>query len=51
VPVIGGVIADQHGLAAVFYLLGGTMLIANLLVYLLPNERGAEQGGRERRGT
>jgi len=39
VPIVGGVIADHHGLAAVFYLLGGTMLIANLLVYLLPNER------------
>jgi fucose permease len=39
VPVVDGVIADHHGLAAVFYLLAGTMLVANLLVYLLPNEQ------------
>ena len=41
VPVIGGIIADYHGLAAVFYLLAGTMLIANVLVYLLPGENPA----------
>lgn len=41
VPVIGGIIADRHGLAAVFYLLAGTMLIANVLVYLLPKDERA----------
>jgi len=39
VPVIGGFIADQWGLAAVFYVLAGTLLIANVLCYFLPRER------------
>lgn len=38
VPPIGGMIADAHGLPAVFYFLAGAMLVANFLVYLLPNE-------------
>jgi MFS family permease len=38
VPPIGGMIADAHGLPAVFYFLAGAMLIANFLVYLLPHE-------------
>jgi len=38
VPPIGGIIADAHGLSAVFYFLAGTMLVANLLVYLLPHQ-------------
>ncbi len=37
-PAIGGMIADQWGLSAVFYFLAATMLIANLLVYLLPHQ-------------
>ncbi len=43
VPVIGGVIADGYGLAVVFYLLAGTMIIANVLVYLLPGETAARE--------
>lgn len=39
VPIIGGLIADQWGLAAVFYVLAGTLLIANVLCYFLPRER------------
>ncbi len=35
--MVGGAIADQWGLGAVFYLLAGSMLAANVLVYLLPN--------------
>lgn len=35
---IGGLIADAYGLTAVFYLLAGTMLIANFLVFLLPRQ-------------
>ena len=35
-PAIGGLIADTWGLAAVFYFLAGTMLIANVLVFMLP---------------
>ncbi len=42
VPLVGGLIADQWGLAAVFYVLAGAMAIANLLVYLLPDV-GAKQ--------
>jgi MFS family permease len=38
VPPIGGLIADAYGLSAVFYLLAGTMLVANFLVYLLPHQ-------------
>ncbi|MBE0616012.1 MAG: MFS transporter [Burkholderiales bacterium] len=35
-PLAGGMIADTWGLAAVFYALAGTMLVANVMVYLLP---------------
>ena len=38
VPPIGGMIADAHGLPAVFYFLAGAMLVANFLVYLLPTK-------------
>jgi MFS family permease len=38
VPPIGGMIADAHGLPAVFYFLAGAMLVANFLVYLLPHK-------------
>ena len=37
VPLAGGFIADQWGLATVFTVLAGGMLIANLLVYVLPD--------------
>ncbi len=43
VPIIGGLIADSYGLAAVFYLLAGTMIVANVLVYLLPSETTARE--------
>jgi len=36
-PLAGGLIADTWGLAVVFYALAGTMLVANVLVYLLPH--------------
>lgn len=36
VPVLGGWIADQYGVGAVFYLLAAIMMIANALVVLLP---------------
>lgn len=40
-PLAGGLIADTWGLAVVFYALAGTMLVANVMVYLLPHhERG-----------
>ena len=37
VAPVGGLIADAWGLAAVFYGLAGTMLVANVLVALLPD--------------
>jgi MFS family permease len=37
VPIVGGLIADQWGLAAVFYVLAGTLFIANVIVYFLPD--------------
>ena len=37
IPVAGGMIADAWGLPAVFYALAGTMLVANVLVYVLPH--------------
>ena len=44
VPPIGGLIADAYGLSAVFYLLAGTMLVANFLVFLLPHQEGRREG-------
>ena len=41
-PVIGGAVADRYGLAAVFYFLAATVLIANALVYLLPAQDSGE---------
>ncbi len=35
--IVGGMIADRWGLGVVFYLLAASMLIANVLVYLMPH--------------
>lgn len=43
-PIVGGMIADAYGVAAVFYALAGTMLIANVLVYTLPDAERLEEG-------
>lgn len=43
VPLAGGLIADQWGLAAVFYVLAGTLLIANVMAYFLPDARRARR--------
>ncbi|MEK9671335.1 MAG: MFS transporter [Rhodospirillaceae bacterium] len=37
VPPMGGWIADHWGLGAVFYMLAGTILVANLLVVFIPD--------------
>lgn len=37
-PAIGGMMADAWGLRSVFLMLGATILIANLLTFLLPRE-------------
>jgi MFS family permease len=39
VPMIGGVIADKWGLVSVFYFLAATMLVANVMVYLLSHHQ------------
>ncbi|MTI10005.1 MFS transporter [Rhodospirillaceae bacterium RKSG073] len=40
-PIIGGYLADEYGLISAFYFLGGAMLIANVIVMFLPNEKPA----------
>lgn len=42
-PVLGGLIADRYGLMAVFYLLAATIVLANLMVFLVPTSAGREQ--------
>ncbi len=42
VPFAGGVIADIWGLESVFYMLAGTMVVANLIVYFLPDSRRSD---------
>lgn len=44
VPLAGGLIADRFGLAAVFYVLAATMLVANVMVYFLPDPRSRAAG-------
>lgn len=41
VPIAGGVIADQWGLASVFYVLASSMLVSNLIVLALPRRPSA----------
>jgi len=43
IPVTGGLIADQWGIAAVFYVLAAAMLIANLIVYFQPHRAPAPE--------
>ena len=38
IPLVGGLVADTYGLTAVFYLLGGAMLLSNAVVFFLPKE-------------
>ena len=35
-PILGGMIADQYGLMAVFYLLAATIILANVMVIWVP---------------
>lgn len=41
-PLAGGLIADRWGLAAVFYMLAATILIANVIVFLIPKDAEKE---------
>ncbi len=38
-PLVGGAIADRFGLLAVFYFIAGTVLVANLAVFTVPDLR------------
>ena len=40
-PLIAGMIADRHGLAATFWFLAGTIVVANLFILGMPKEEGA----------
>jgi MFS family permease len=42
IPTLGGWIADQHGLTAVFYMVAALMLIANLICIALPDSSAAK---------
>ena len=35
-PVLGGIVADQYGLMAAFYLLAATIILANIMVIWIP---------------
>jgi len=35
-PLVGGLIADRYGLNATFYFIACTIMIANLMVFLIP---------------
>ncbi|MFN0302948.1 MAG: MFS transporter [Burkholderiales bacterium] len=38
-PLLGGMIADQYGLLSAFYFLALTIVIANLFVFFMPNDK------------
>lgn len=40
-PWIGGALADAHGLSAVFYFLAGLLLVANVVVFFIPEKKPA----------
>jgi MFS family permease len=37
-PLSAGVVADHYGLMAAFYFLAGTIVLANLMVFITPAE-------------
>ena len=37
-PWLGGMISDAWGIYAAFYFLAGTIVVANLLIFLMPKE-------------
>ncbi|GAX91348.1 MFS transporter [Effusibacillus lacus] len=39
-PLLGGMIADQYGLYATFYFVAATIVIANLLIFFMPDDSG-----------
>ena len=41
-PLVGGMIADRYGLIATFWFLAGTIVVANLFILAMPDERAAK---------
>jgi FSR family fosmidomycin resistance protein-like MFS transporter len=35
-PISAGIVADHYGIMAAFYFLAGTIIIANLMVFITP---------------
>lgn len=44
-PILGGLVADQYGLMAVFYLLAATIIMANVMVIWVPVPQKETQQG------
>jgi MFS family permease len=40
-PLLGGLVADRYGLNAAFYFLAGTIVAANLFIFLMPKAEAA----------
>lgn len=45
-PVVGGMLADRHGLMATFYFLAGTIVLANLFIFFMPARASETAGAR-----
>jgi len=43
-PALGGLVAEIYGLTAVFYMLAGILLLANLVVFILPRHAAEPTG-------
>ena len=46
-PIVSGVLADVYGLASVFYFLAGTIVVANMFVFLTPAVEGLKERVQE----
>ncbi len=47
-PLVGGYLGDRYGLLSIFYMIAGTMLVANLALLFVPDVQrpeASEQGG------
>ena len=42
-PLIGGMIADRYGLLATFWFLAGTIVVANMFIFLMPHAPHGEK--------
>jgi MFS family permease len=43
-PVIGGLIADRYGIEIAFYFIAATVLIANVMIVTIRDDRGVRNG-------